>query len=175
MKNLSYSYNDYLSSLDNNNKYNNKSLYLTPKIKSIILDIPLDQFLQKSNSYDIKIFYILFLFCNYKPYINFKKKTVIKIILLKKKLNFFLYNFFLYLSYNINNFKIKEKSFLSKQLNKKSLTLKIPIFYTYNLNFYFNKFFFDLNIKSLSLFIHLKYINIKHFESNIKTIYPFWN
>ena len=67
MKNLSYSYNDYLSSLDNNNKYNNKSLYLTPKIKSIVLDIPLDQFLQKSNSYDIKIFYILFLFCNYKP------------------------------------------------------------------------------------------------------------
>jgi len=58
MKNLSYSYNDYLSSLDNNNKYNIKSLYLSPKIKSIILDIPLNQFLQEPNNYDIKIFYI---------------------------------------------------------------------------------------------------------------------
>jgi len=175
MKNLSYSYNDYLSSLDNNNKYNIKSLYLSPKIKSIILDIPLDQFLQEPNNYDIKIFYTLFLFCNYKPYVNLKKKIAIKVILSKKKLNFFLYNFFLYLTYNINNFKIKEKHYLSKHLNKKSLTLRVPIFYTYSLNFYFNKFFFDLNIKSLNLSMHLKYVNIKHFKSNIKTIYPFWN
>lgn len=175
MKNLSYSYNDYLSLLDNNNKYNIKSLYLSPKIKSIILDIPLDQFLQEPNNYDIKIFYILFLFCNYKPYVNLKKKIAIKVILSKKKLNFFLYNFFLYLTYNINNFKIKEKHYLNKHLNKKALTLSVPIFYTYNLNFYFNKFFFDLNIKSLNLSMHLKYVNIKHFKSNIKTIYPFWN
>jgi hypothetical protein len=175
MKNSSYFYNDYLSSLDNNNKYNVKSVYLSPKIKSIVLSVPLNQFIQESISHSIKAFYIFFLFCNYKPYITFKKNFALKIILSKKKLNFFVYNFFLYLSYNINNFKVKEKKDLNVTLNKKSLTLKIPLFYAYDLNFYFSTFFLDANIKALEISINLKYISIKNFKNNIKTIYPFWN
>lgn len=201
MKKLIYSYNSYSSQCDNINKYILNSLYTLPSIKSITLDIPLLQLLDVTNktktskyvalnSYS-KCYYIFYLAFLFFPYINFKesKKTSTKnyalkfMISTKKKVDEFLYNFFIYLISNVNPFSTllhnkidkKEINFIKNKIIIKNINYKIPMFYLYDLNPYFNQFFFEINLKNLNFYINLKYTSytLKTYSS-LKNTVLFW-
>lgn len=200
MKSSIHSYNDYCSRCDNINKYTVNSVYDVPEIKCVILDFPLLQLLETINltqrfksltlSSYAKCYYIFYLTFSFFPYINFKrqkgftvKNYALKFIISnKKKLQEFVYNFFIHLASNLNTFNVsrsknfdeKEIIFSQDKIITHNMSYKIPVFYLHDLNPYFSQLFFEINLKSLNIYINLKYTSVLKFNNNFKNMALFW-
>jgi len=79
---INHNFNNYLINCDLLNKYNIKNINQTPKLKKIVVELPLEELLKASESSsnseindDIQIqsFLILYLLSTFIPYIVFKK------------------------------------------------------------------------------------------------------
>jgi len=193
-------YNNYLSRYDMSYKYKINNIHNIPKIELITLDFPLAQI---SNNLNIStnskyltstsfylcyfMFYITFLIF---PYINFKtkKKQDLKNYALKfnikekKKLQEFFYNFILCLNDNSNKFvplfKVEENLILKKNYSSSkvitNLIYKLPIYYIYDLNLFFNEVLPELNSKNLEIYINLKCNTFGMLKLNLKNLHLFW-
>lgn len=146
MKTTNLHYNDYLSNCDLINKYNCINTNTIPRIKSIVLELPLFQFINllniSSNSKSmimktyLKAYFVFYILFCIKPSINYKSiKNLSKNYSLKLKLssmnqinNFcytffmhFISNFFFNFFLNFNDLNIKN----TKDINlKQNITYK---------------------------------------------------
>ncbi len=199
MKSCAYHYNNYLSKCDLMNKYNTFDSLKTPKINSIILDIPLKQltslipnsstsknFIKKLEK---KMFFILFLQTGLKPFINVnldKNKKVNSSLQLRFEteddINSFIFNFFMHL--NSNTFfkhfiylNAKNKTNIDSISKKGTFNLKLPIFFLPELNMLVDHFFNNVNLKEFNTYLYFNFENVSN-PSNvhnfIKNLPCFW-
>jgi len=170
MRTTNLYYNNYISNCDLINKYNCTNINTIPKIKSIVLEIPLFQFITLLNislnskntiikTY-LKAYFMFYILFSLEPYINYKStKKLDKNYSLKLKLsninqiNNFSHTFFMHFTSN---------SFFNFFFNFKNLEIKD----VKNTNVIKNKFFNNLNDKTI---LKKKYINnFKDINFNLK-------
>jgi len=177
---INHNFNNYLINCDLLNKYNIKNINQTPKLKKIVVELPLEELLKASESSsnseindDIQIqsFLILYLLSTFIPYIVFKKSKKLKdssknfsvkfVLSQTSDINNFLVTFFIE-----NWFKLKIQDFTlfknkTQKLNscfitapKFTFNTKVPINSFIEIENFLNQSNMGLNSKELFLNIN---------------------
>ena len=185
---------NYLLKCDLVTKYLVKDVYSYPKIKSINLDLSLNNLLIDKNSnfnnlnFKIRIFIIFYLFDFNIPFLkslNIVKQNKIPSILnvtdfklmmifkKKKIINNFLLSLFVE-NLKLDNLEIKN---IFSNIHKDSKTrLVVPLTNLYNMSYLINSNIFSINFKETFFFVDiiLKNKNLKNKDSLLKNLEFFW-
>jgi hypothetical protein len=189
---INYKFSQYYHHCDLINKYNLKSFFKKPFIKSLILELSLNKLIDSSlskfqyNNETLQIicFLIFYILSTFLPYINFNKsKSIIssiqnnyalKIIIHKEQdIYSFLHDIGNYLQ--LENFKEK-----IIQVNNKNNFLLNEVYKGdkfFELESFLNKYVKNINVKELSFFLRFNFIsqiNVNSYQNLIQN-FPFLN
>ena len=185
-------YTSYLSNCDLASKYNISNIITMPKIEKIILELPVEEILKKSEknitkktikSARIQSFLILLFFSSYLPKIHFDKKSKLFSlkILLQKKLDL---DSFLFLFFNDNGSSLRFKNFKflkdDKKIQKKiEFNVKASIFSFDEINLFLTKAKLISNFTEV--FFNIRFLfddfilnNVKNYSLVLKNLPLFW-
>jgi len=189
---INNSYNEYLSDCDLINKYVLKSLETKPRIKTVLLEFPLQETSEKISDLQLKSYILVNLLVSFLPFISFKNlnsslnksmsnsnSCSLKLKLSNSKnINFF----FIFLFFETcNAFNSKSFCFFKENLNKSQninfVSLNVPLMLFYEYKYLSNKLLDGVNLSTFLMKIKINFYSNLILKKNInlfKNLPLFW-